>query len=88
MVVPVDEVVVRDGPTGPRAALPSGADVWEVIRAWHGLLRNEADASDDELRAGFLETHLLSGQQLEAALHYYRSHPSEVDARIRDPDSV
>ena len=44
-------VVFRDGPTGRRAALAGGPDVWEVVRAVKSARAAERDLNEDELLA-------------------------------------
>jgi hypothetical protein len=42
-------VVFRDGPTGRRAGLAGGPDVWEVIRAVKSARSTEPELAEDEL---------------------------------------
>lgn len=63
-----------DGPTGRRAALVRGPDVWEVIDL---VRRFEAEA--DRLADAFP---WLDDERLEAARRYYDAYPEEIDARI------
>src|SRR5437773_4755202 len=44
-------IMFRPGPTGRRAALASGPDVWEVVRAVKSARTAEAELSDDDLLA-------------------------------------
>jgi hypothetical protein len=69
-------ITFRDGPTGRRAGLVGGPDVWEVIM-WLEDLAGEADpvstlASEQD----------LSRAQLDAALSYRDAYPEEIRARI------
>lgn len=69
-------VTFRDGPTGRRAGLIGGPDVWEVVM-W------AKDLSDKRDPVGTLSTESdLSRTQIEAALRYQGSYPEEVEARI------
>src|SRR5438552_11049519 len=68
------EIVFVDGPTGRRARLVQGPDVWEVVepyllsgKSWEGLR-----ASYPELDEGLLQT----------AVRYYESYPAEIEARV------
>jgi hypothetical protein len=70
-------VVYRQGPTGRRAALAAGPDVWEVVRAVSATkgrgeqrLRAVADATD------------LAIAQVRLAVDFYAAFPAEVDERI------
>lgn len=74
-------IVFRSGPTGRRAALADGPDVWEVIR---GLKRARSGGRDpfEVLRASTD----LSRAQIQLAADYYVAYPDDVDARIREDD--
>lgn len=75
-------VVFRSGPTGRRAALAGGPDVWEVIASFHAV-RDEAPRLDgDALVAELGATTGLSREQIGAALRYYAAYPDEVDERV------
>ncbi|MGH7407324.1 MAG: hypothetical protein ACREKF_04880 [Candidatus Methylomirabilales bacterium] len=68
-------VVFTDGPTGRRATVAgSGIDVWEAIRLY------KACKEDVETLARALPQ--LSRRQLDAALHYYRCYPQEIEERL------
>jgi hypothetical protein len=69
-------ITFRDGPTGRRAGLISGPDVWEVV-LWLEDLGSEADP----VRALAAEQD-LSRAQIDAALHYRDAYPEEIQARI------
>ncbi len=68
------EIVFVDGPSGRRARLRDGLDVWEVIepyieaeRDWGSLRDSYPDADEGLLRA---------------ALRYYEAYPDEIEARV------
>ena len=70
-------VVYRPGPTGRRAGLVGGPDVWEVIRdlrGWssRGMERIERLAKELELPVSMVSL----------AADFYSSFPEEIDARI------
>lgn len=68
-------IVFTDGPTGRRATVAgTGIDVWEVIRV------NKACGEDLDALAQALPQ--LSRRQLEAALHYFRCYPGEIEERL------
>src|SRR5437588_12741584 len=71
-------IVFRDGPTGRRAALAAGPDVWEVIAA----LRSSGLEGDQAIQAT-AEWSALSVRQVRDAVGYYSEYPDEVDERIR-----
>lgn len=69
-------VTFRDGPTGRRAKLIDGPDVWEIAM-WVEDLADEADPV-----AALLRESDLSRSQVDAALRYRNAYPEEVLARI------
>ncbi len=69
-------ITFRDGPTGRRAGLVGGPDVWEVVM-WVEDLAGERDPV-----ALLVDELTLSRPQIEAALRYRGAYPDEVDARI------
>jgi hypothetical protein len=73
-------IVFRDGPSGRRAALVAGPDVWEVISAVR------ASGAKDEKRAIAVAAGqmTLSAAQVQLALEYYGSFPDEIDAQIAE----
>jgi hypothetical protein len=69
-------VTFRDGPTGRRAGLIGGPDVWEVVM-WVKDLSGEPDPVETlSTESG------LSRSQIEAAFRYLDSYPDEVEARV------
>jgi hypothetical protein len=69
-------ITFRDGPTGRRAGLVGGPDVWEVVM-WVEELSGEMDPV-----AVLAEESTLTRAQIDAALRYRVGYPDEVDARI------
>jgi hypothetical protein len=70
-------VVFRDGPTGRRAGLAAGPDVWEVA----GVLAREDGTPEQRLAAA--ASHLgLPLSLVETAADYWASHRIEIDSRI------
>jgi hypothetical protein len=72
--------VFRDGPTGRRAGLASGPDVWEVIVA----LQDLATAGAGEAVAKTAKWLGLTAAQVRTAEGYYAAYPDEIDARIAE----
>ncbi len=62
------------GPTGRRARLREGPDVWEVLEPY--LL---AERDWEALRASYPE---LDEAVLRTAIRYYESYPAEIEARV------
>ncbi len=71
-------VVFRAGPTGRRAALAGGPDVWEVMMA----LR-QGEATGEEAIRATSELLGLTELQVRTGVRYYSDYPEEVDERIR-----
>lgn len=74
-------VVFRDGPSGRRAALAVGPDVWEIASA----LR-DADNRGDAAIAAVAADFTLSELSVRVALEYYGVFTDEVDAEIAEND--
>jgi hypothetical protein len=71
-------IIFRSGPTGRRAALAGGPDVWEVMQTVKsGKARGDAAVT---ATADLLD---LTEPQVRTAVRYYAAHPDEIDERIR-----
>jgi hypothetical protein len=70
-------VIFRNGPTGRRAALAGGPDVWEVVMTLKGGKARGEEAI--VATAGLLN---LGDWQVRAAVRYYAAFPDDVDERI------
>lgn len=73
-------VVFRDGPTGRRAGLMGGPDVWQVIAAVQSIGTDSDNGNALEEAAQWGN---LSIAQVRTAVTYHVDYPHEVDARIR-----
>ncbi|MDE0375536.1 MAG: CopG family transcriptional regulator [bacterium] len=71
-------IVFRDGPTGRRAGLATGPDVWEIVR---DLKRHSAGVGGDPVGVVAEETG-LPPELIGLAADYYATFPDEVDDRI------
>jgi hypothetical protein len=69
-------ITFRDGPTGRRAGLVGGPDVWEVVM-WLEDLADEADPA-----AALAADGPVKRPQIDAALRYQLAYPEEIAARI------
>jgi len=74
-------VVFKDGPSGRRAALAFGPDVWEIAKA----LR-EIDERGESAVAATAEILAIPETRVRVAMHYYAAHPAEIDAEIGEAD--
>lgn len=70
-------IVFRDGPTGRRAGLANGPDVWEIIRDLQSATGDHA-ARVSQVRGEAA----LTGGAISLAEQYYESYPAEIDDRI------
>lgn len=76
-------VVFKDGPSGRRAALAFGPDVWEIVKA----LREVDERGTSAVKAvaellGIDETRVL------VALHYYGEYQTEIDSEVEAADEA
>lgn len=69
-------VTFRDGPTGRRAGLIGGPDVWEVAM-WIDDLEPVKDPAAELATDG-----IVTRAQIDAALAYRAAYPEEIQARI------
>jgi hypothetical protein len=69
-------ITFRDGPTGRRAGLVGGPDVWEIVM-W---LEDLADEPDPE--AALAGDGVVTRPQIDAALRYRAAYSDEITARI------
>lgn len=71
-------IAFRPGPTGRRAALAAGPDVWEVMATIRmGETRGQAAV------AAAANTLDLSVAQVQTAVAYYSAYPDEIDDRVQ-----
>ena len=76
-------VVYRDGPTGRRAALAIGPDVWEVVRA----VRHAPGMGEARVKRVARESGLPEGL-IHVAIDFAAAYPDEVEARIRLDEEI
>nr|MDT0658152.1 hypothetical protein [Micromonospora sp. DSM 115978] len=76
-------VIFRAGPTGRRAAIAGGPDVWEVIAALDAIRDEQPDLDGELLATELTAVTGLTRDQVGNALRYYAAYPQEVDERIR-----
>jgi hypothetical protein len=76
-------VVYRDGPTGRRAGLLGGPDVWEVVR----VLKAASGGAEARVRT-VSEERGLPVAQVRLAIDFYGEHAEEVDARIAQDEQA
>jgi hypothetical protein len=75
-------ITFQDGPTGRRATLVQGPDVWEIVRAMQGSLVAEPELSEAE-RLRMLEANTgVPVGLIGVALAYWIMYPDEINAQI------
>lgn len=76
-------ITFKDGPSGRRAALAYGPDIWEVIK----YLREIDDRGPAALDAA-AEAFAADPGRIATAVSYYGDYPDEVDAEITAADEA
>jgi hypothetical protein len=71
-------IVFRGGPTGRRAALAGGPDVWEVMATLQG-----GNARGEKAISAAAELLNLTDSQVRVAVRYYGAYPEGIDERIK-----
>lgn len=72
-------IVFRSGPTGRRAGIAGGPDVWEIARDLRGAAaEGAADPIEVVARASGLDRAIV-----ELAASYYATYPDDIEERIR-----
>ena len=72
-------ITFRSGPTGRRAGVVGGPDVWEIVR---DLKAAAEEGAQDPIDAVVLATG-LDRAKVELAASYYAAYPDDVDDRLR-----
>ncbi|MFI5916068.1 hypothetical protein [Dactylosporangium sp. NPDC051541] len=75
-------ILFRPGPTGRRAALSGGPDIWEVIAALNAIRDDDPGLDGDRLTEELATVTGLSASAVAVALRYYVAYPDEIDERI------
>ena len=79
-------IVFRPGPTGRRAGLAGGPDVWEAVRAIKSARAAEPELAEDDLLAMVGGNTGVPVRLLRIAIRYWASYPAEIDAEIAAAD--
>jgi len=75
-------IMFRPGPTGRRAALLGGSDVWEVVAALNAIQDEDPELDGEPLLGELSKVTGLTPVQVGVAVRYYAAYPDEVDERI------
>jgi hypothetical protein len=76
-------VIFKDGPSGRRAALAYGPDVWEVIK-----FLSEVDERGPSAIDAAAEVFALDPSRVSTAVTYYGEYPGEIDTEIAEADEA
>ncbi len=76
-------IVYRDGPTGRRAALAMGPDVWEIVSA----LRHTKGAQERRV-ATLAEQFALHPRHIRTAIDFAATHREEIEAQVAANDAA
>jgi hypothetical protein len=75
-------IVFRDGPTGRRAGLAGGIDVWDLVRVVNEVRRARPKLTGEKLVTVVAEELGLTPAKVRLAIGYYAAFPGEIDDRI------
>jgi hypothetical protein len=75
-------VVFRDGPTGRRAGLVGGPDVWEVVRAVKSARAAEQELAEEDVLTLVSTNTGVPLRLVRTAVRYWASYPDEIDLEI------
>lgn len=76
-------VIFKDGPSGRRAALAYGPDIWEIIK----FLREVDERGSAALDAA-AEVFAVDASRIATAVSYYGDYRDEIDTEISDADEA
>src|ERR1019366_9905171 len=76
-------VIFKDGPSGRRAALAYGPDIWEIIK----FLREVDERGPAALDAA-AEVFAVDASRIATAVSYYGGYRDEIDTEISDADEA
>jgi hypothetical protein len=76
-------VIFKDGPSGRRAALGYGPDIWEIVK-----FLGEIDERGPAALDAAAEVFALDSSRVATAVSYYGNYPDEIDAEINEADEA
>jgi len=75
-------VVFRAGPTGRRASVAGGPDVWEAVRGIKSARASEPGLTEDAVLGLVAGNTGVPVRLLRIAIRYWASYPGEIDSEI------
>jgi hypothetical protein len=76
-------VIFKEGPSGRRAALAYGPDVWEIIKFLH-----EVDERGPAAIDAAAEVFAVDASRISTAVSYYGDYSGEIDAEVAEADEA
>ena len=76
-------MIFKDGPSGRRAALAYGPDVWEVIK----FLREVDERGSAAIEAA-AEVFAVDASRIATAISYFGDYSDEIDAEMAEADEA
>ena len=76
-------IIFKPGPSGRRAALAYGPDIWEVVK----FLR-EIDERGPAALVAAAETFAVDAGRITSAVSYYSDYSAEIEAEIEAAEDV
>lgn len=76
-------VIFKDGPSGRRAALAYGPDIWEIVKFLAEIDERDAAALD-----AAADVFAVDASRISTALSYYADYKDEIDAEIAEADAA
>lgn len=76
-------IMFKDGPSGRRAALAYGPDVWEVV-----MFIREVDERGPAALDAAAEVFAVEASRISTAISYYADYRDEIDAEVRDAEEA
>jgi hypothetical protein len=76
-------VIFKDGPSGRRAAVAYGPDVWEVVK-----FVREVDERGPAALDAAAEVFAVDVSRISTAVNYYADYADEIDAEISDAEEA
>jgi hypothetical protein len=76
-------VIFKDGPSGRRAALGYGPDIWEIVK-----FLGEIDERGPAALDAAAEVFAIDSSRVSTAISYYSSYPDEIDAEVNEADEA
>jgi hypothetical protein len=76
-------ILFKDGPSGRRAALAFGPDVWEIVK-----VLKEVDERGEQAVHAAADLLALPAPKVRVAMHYFSAYQEEIDREITEADRI